>query len=80
MPTPPPYACQVGQVHIMCSCCLQPMPDRRNEYILRPDQARPQQCEFSLGPIRERYIISSRTKKSAFAVIHDDLSVMCLIC
>lgn len=29
--TPPEYLCQPGQRHIICQCCVQPMPDRQAE-------------------------------------------------
>ena len=40
MPDPPPYICRVNQNHVLCQCCLQPMPDRRLEAGCPP-----QQCE-----------------------------------
>ena len=30
-PTPPPYTCTITSNHILCLCCLQPMPDRRSD-------------------------------------------------
>ncbi|XP_074641181.1 E3 ubiquitin-protein ligase CHFR-like isoform X2 [Tubulanus polymorphus] len=31
MPTIPNYVCNLNQNHILCTCCLLPMPDRRHE-------------------------------------------------
>jgi hypothetical protein len=28
---PPGFQCPMNQNHILCQCCLQPMPDRRDE-------------------------------------------------
>lgn len=40
---PQEYRCPPQGCHLICTCCLQPMPDRRAE--LNPQQA--QQCEWS---------------------------------
>ncbi|RUS79152.1 hypothetical protein EGW08_013099 [Elysia chlorotica] len=45
MPIAPAYICRQGGNHVLCMCCLQPMPDRRREYNYRPDcSVPPQQC------------------------------------
>ncbi|KAK3800307.1 hypothetical protein RRG08_020284 [Elysia crispata] len=47
MPTPPDFVCQwQGRAnHVLCLCCMQPMPDRRNQFNYRPDcPVPPQQC------------------------------------
>lgn len=46
MPVAPFYACVMGRNnHVLCLCCLQPMPDRRKEFNYRPDcSIPPQQC------------------------------------
>ncbi|XP_046574119.1 E3 ubiquitin-protein ligase CHFR-like [Haliotis rubra] len=36
MPTPPQFNCAVNQNHILCACCVQPMPDRRAERVHNP--------------------------------------------
>ncbi|XP_067686122.1 E3 ubiquitin-protein ligase CHFR-like [Haliotis asinina] len=36
MPTPPQFTCAVNQNHILCACCMQPMPDRRAERVHNP--------------------------------------------
>ncbi|XP_021340674.1 E3 ubiquitin-protein ligase CHFR-like, partial [Mizuhopecten yessoensis] len=47
MPTAPAYSCAINQTHVLCQCCLQPMPDRRNEYMTNfPTTVPPQQCKF----------------------------------
>lgn len=46
MPTAPHYRCVVNQTHIMCQCCLQPMPDRRPEHSADPTSVPPQQCRL----------------------------------
>ena len=33
----PSYTCTVGQTHILCMCCLQPLPDRRKDAKSDPD-------------------------------------------
>ena len=33
----PSYTCTVGQTHILCMCCLQPLPDRRTDAKSDPD-------------------------------------------
>ena len=40
-PSPPTYTCPLGGNHILCTCCVQPMPDRRSEVAC----PRPQKCE-----------------------------------
>jgi len=34
-PIPPPlgYVCSATQTHMLCSCCMQPMPDRRHDHV-----------------------------------------------
>ncbi|XP_033748053.1 E3 ubiquitin-protein ligase CHFR-like isoform X2 [Pecten maximus] len=46
MPTAPHYRCAMTQTHMMCQCCLQPMPDRRAEYNTDPLSVPPQQCRL----------------------------------
>lgn len=47
---PQEYRCPPQGCHLICTCCLQPMPDRRAE--LNPQQA--QQCEWSLKVLSGR--------------------------
>ncbi|XP_060073943.1 E3 ubiquitin-protein ligase CHFR-like isoform X2 [Ylistrum balloti] len=44
MPTAPDYRCKQNQTHVLCQCCLQPMPDRRPQYLADPTTIPPQQC------------------------------------
>lgn len=30
-PAPPPFSCTPSTSHVLCMCCLQPMPDRRHD-------------------------------------------------
>ncbi|XP_070573140.1 E3 ubiquitin-protein ligase CHFR-like isoform X2 [Ptychodera flava] len=45
MPDPPEYTCIQGQVHLMCLCCKQAMPDRRAGAVVNPDIP-VQQCDI----------------------------------
>ncbi|XP_048252090.1 E3 ubiquitin-protein ligase CHFR-like [Haliotis rufescens] len=36
MPTPPQFTCAINQNHILCACCMQPMPDRRVQRVHNP--------------------------------------------
>ncbi|XP_062619679.1 E3 ubiquitin-protein ligase CHFR-like [Saccostrea cucullata] len=47
--TPQPYVCVPNQNHILCQCCLQPMPDRR---IIADTR---QQCSFCLRSFCHAY-------------------------
>nr|XP_006819065.1 PREDICTED: E3 ubiquitin-protein ligase CHFR-like [Saccoglossus kowalevskii] len=47
MVEPPPFTCDVGQVHLMCLCCKQPMPDRRTAAVTDPTI--PTQQYFTFG-------------------------------
>ncbi|XP_041347959.1 E3 ubiquitin-protein ligase CHFR-like isoform X2 [Gigantopelta aegis] len=42
-PVPPKYVCTPAQNHVLCQCCLHPMPDRRQERMKNPPVP-PQQC------------------------------------
>ncbi|KAL4223431.1 hypothetical protein ACF0H5_016902 [Mactra antiquata] len=44
MPIPPDYVCAPNQNHVLCQCCLQPMPDHRIVSILNARDKKPQQC------------------------------------
>lgn len=46
-PAPEEYRCPPQGCHLICTCCLQLMPDRRAE--LNSQQAIAQQCEWSLN-------------------------------
>ena len=46
MPDPHVHSCGPLQNHVLCQCCLQPMPDLRTLYNANPDQYRPQQCKI----------------------------------
>ena len=39
---PPPFTCTLSTNHVLCMCCLQPMPDRRLDTDIRVP---PQKCE-----------------------------------
>lgn len=41
---PQEFRCAPQGSHLICTCCLQPMPDRRFEYL--PPQMSPQHCEW----------------------------------
>ena len=43
MPKMPEHVCKDSAIHLLCQCCLQPMPDRRNE---TPPPI--QQCKFEI--------------------------------
>ncbi|XP_052802840.1 E3 ubiquitin-protein ligase CHFR-like isoform X2 [Mya arenaria] len=43
LPTPPNHKCGPNQNHVLCQCCLHPMPDFRVNWPL-PGEKRPQQC------------------------------------
>jgi E3 ubiquitin-protein ligase CHFR len=42
-PPPPPFTCSLSTNHVLCMCCLQPMPDRRLETDVTIP---PQTCEL----------------------------------
>ena len=42
-PTPPPFVCTTSTIHVLCLCCLQPMPDRRSDTDI---SIPPQKCEY----------------------------------
>lgn len=45
MPKPPNFVCALfSQNHVLCQCCLQPMPDRRALYMNGDGTVPPQQC------------------------------------
>ncbi|XP_076107813.1 E3 ubiquitin-protein ligase CHFR-like [Mytilus galloprovincialis] len=46
MPEAPPYFCPLVQNHVLCQCCLQPMPDRRAQAINPDNNIPPQQCQI----------------------------------
>ncbi|XP_063448138.1 E3 ubiquitin-protein ligase CHFR-like [Mytilus trossulus] len=46
MPEAPPYNCLPVQNHVLCQCCLQPMPDRRAEAINPANNIPPLQCQI----------------------------------
>ncbi|CAG2197656.1 CHFR [Mytilus edulis] len=46
MPEAPPYICPLVQNHVLCQCCLQPMPDRRAQAINPANNIPPQQCQI----------------------------------
>uniref|UniRef100_A0A8C5P9D6 E3 ubiquitin-protein ligase CHFR n=1 Tax=Leptobrachium leishanense TaxID=445787 RepID=A0A8C5P9D6_9ANUR len=48
------YVCNSQGSHIICTCCFQPMPDRRAERDLNPHVA-PQQCTVCLQPFCHMY-------------------------
>ncbi|XP_005106562.1 E3 ubiquitin-protein ligase CHFR [Aplysia californica] len=43
MPDAPAFTCALNQNHVLCLCCMLPMPDRRAEYLRGADLP-PQQC------------------------------------
>ncbi len=43
-PTPPPFTCTTTTNHVLCLCCLQPMPDRRNDSDM---SIPPQKCTYT---------------------------------
>ena len=46
MPKPPDFVCTLfNQNHVLCQCCLQPMPDRRALYMHGDGTVPPQQCK-----------------------------------
>lgn len=49
---PQEYRCPPRGFHLVCSCCLQPMPDRRAEL---GSQQVPQQCEWRPNPLTQAY-------------------------
>nr|XP_060641672.1 E3 ubiquitin-protein ligase CHFR [Anolis sagrei ordinatus]XP_060641673.1 E3 ubiquitin-protein ligase CHFR [Anolis sagrei ordinatus] len=48
------YVCPSQGSHVICTCCFQPMPDRRAERELNPHVA-PQQCTVCLQPYCHLY-------------------------
>ncbi|KAM8961744.1 E3 ubiquitin-protein ligase CHFR isoform 2-T2 [Pelodytes ibericus] len=48
------YVCPSQGSHVICTCCFQPMPDRRPERELNPHVA-PQQCTVCLQPFCHMY-------------------------
>ncbi|KAL3856726.1 hypothetical protein ACJMK2_011449 [Sinanodonta woodiana] len=42
----PPYTCSPLQTHVLCQCCLQPMPDRRADHYRDPGNIPAQQCHI----------------------------------
>lgn len=54
------YVCTLQGSHAICTCCFQPMPDRRAERELDPRIA-PQQCAVCLQPFCHLYWGCART-------------------
>uniref|UniRef100_A0A8B9I9I0 E3 ubiquitin-protein ligase CHFR n=1 Tax=Anser brachyrhynchus TaxID=132585 RepID=A0A8B9I9I0_9AVES len=50
----PEYVCPAQGSHVICTCCFQPMPDRRAEREQNPHVA-PQQCTVCLQPFCHLY-------------------------
>ncbi|XP_037673373.1 E3 ubiquitin-protein ligase CHFR isoform X2 [Choloepus didactylus] len=53
-PATPEYVCPLQGSHAICTCCFQPMPDRRAERERSPHVA-PQQCAVCLQPFCHLY-------------------------
>ncbi|XP_076340125.1 E3 ubiquitin-protein ligase CHFR-like [Tachypleus tridentatus] len=51
---PPMYVCQPNQTHVLCRCCMEPMPDRRVESQSNPSIP-PQQCSICFRPFCHMY-------------------------
>lgn len=45
-PVAPPFVCMYNQTHLLCNCCFQRMPDRRQESEAHPGRVPPTQCEY----------------------------------
>ncbi|EDL20039.1 checkpoint with forkhead and ring finger domains, isoform CRA_b [Mus musculus] len=60
LPTAPDYMCPLQGSHAICTCCFQPMPDRRAEREQDPRVA-PQQCAVCLQPFCHLYWGCTRT-------------------
>ncbi|XP_023370739.1 E3 ubiquitin-protein ligase CHFR isoform X3 [Otolemur garnettii] len=54
------YVCPLQGSHVICTCCFQPMPDRRAEHQQDPRVA-PQQCAVCLQPFCQLYWGCTRT-------------------
>lgn len=50
---PHEFRCPPQGIHLICTCCLQPMPDRRSEYL--PPQISPQHCMVCQKPFCHVY-------------------------
>ncbi|XP_056602745.1 E3 ubiquitin-protein ligase CHFR isoform X2 [Triplophysa dalaica] len=50
---PQEFRCPPQGSHLICTCCLQPMPDRRSEYL--PPQISPQHCMVCQKPFCHVY-------------------------
>ncbi|XP_048411716.1 E3 ubiquitin-protein ligase CHFR isoform X2 [Stegostoma tigrinum] len=48
------YTCPARGLHLICTCCFQPMPDRRAEHEQNPTIT-PQQCTICLRPFCHMY-------------------------
>ena len=46
MPEAPAFVCAAYQNHVLCQCCLHPMPDRRYQAMNNDNTIPPQQCKF----------------------------------
>ncbi|XP_013781661.1 E3 ubiquitin-protein ligase CHFR-like [Limulus polyphemus] len=51
---PPIYVCQPNQTHVLCQCCMEPMPDRRVESRSNPSISA-QQCSLCCRPFCHMY-------------------------
>lgn len=51
---PQEYSCPPRGIHVICTCCLQPMPDRRAELS---SQRVAQQCEWYLKPLTVQIVL-----------------------
>ncbi|XP_033126726.1 E3 ubiquitin-protein ligase CHFR-like [Anneissia japonica] len=46
MPVAPQYSCGANANHLVCMCCMDHMPDRRNDRWTTPRNVPPQQCSY----------------------------------
>ncbi|XP_031246983.1 E3 ubiquitin-protein ligase CHFR [Mastomys coucha] len=60
LPTAPDYVCPLQGSHAICTCCFQPMPDRRAERE-QDSRVAPQQCAVCLQPFCHLYWGCRRT-------------------
>lgn len=60
MPVAPPFSCKADQIHILCSCCLQPIPDRRR-MTSSPEVELPEiECNIITSPLHRKLNIVSK--------------------
>ena len=61
--TPPDYTCTPGQIHILCQCCFQPMPNSWPDRLTATIPAQKCKCSFTLLRLQNLIKPAMETKR-----------------